>query len=148
MNSASCYYAWNLLSYECGLVLGTEVGRNRTTVFFYLGFFLLTCLLESIFYFRAGQKKKLTPSKIIEQILVLNLATHPLVFFIFPMVLEKAGSTVFTYIWTAELFAFAVESILLVRRYHYSWTMAIMTSCLANLFSWSIGIWLQVMNLL
>lgn len=148
MNSAICYYPWNLLSYECGLVLGTEVGQNHATLLFYLGIFLLTCSLESIFYFISAKTQKLKNSKIIEQILVLNLATHPIVFFIFPLVLEKTGSRIFTYIWTAELFAFAIEAILLKFRYRYSWTVAILTSSLANLFSWSVGIWLQEINLL
>jgi hypothetical protein len=148
MNSAICYYPWNLFSYECGLVLGTAVGRNHSSFLFYLGVFLLTCSLESIFYFIAAKKQKLTHSKTIEQILVLNLATHPIVFFIFPLLLEKAGSDILTYIWTAELFAFAIEALLLKFRYRYSWTMAILTSGLANLFSWSVGIWLQTINLL
>lgn len=148
MNSAVCYYPWTIFSYECGLVLGTEVGQNQTSFLFYVGLFLLTCFLESIFYFISAKKYKLTNAKIVEQILVLNLATHPIVFFVFPYVLEKAGSDIFTYIWTAELFAFAIEAILLKFRYRYSWKMSFLTSGLANLASWSAGIWLQANNLL
>lgn len=148
MNSATCYYPWNLLSYECGLVLETSILRSQSSLLFYLGIFLMTCALESIFYFIFGKIQKLTTPNILQQILILNLATHPIVFFFFPYILEKAGSDIFTYIWTAELFAFVVESLILKVRYRYSWMIAILTSGLANLFSWSIGIWLQTQNLL
>ncbi len=148
MNGATCYYPWKLFSYECGLVLGMDITRNQTTFLYYLGFFLLTCLLESGFYFISGKIQKLQNLKIIEQILVLNIATHPIVFFVFPYVLEKAGANIFTYIWIAEYFAFAVEAIILKFRYRYSWKLAIQTSGLANLFSWTAGVWLQAMNLL
>jgi hypothetical protein len=148
MNSAVCYYPWNLFSYECELVLGHQLFQNQSSFLFYLGIFLMTCFLESIFYFLVGKWRKLTIPKIIEQILILNLATHPVVFFVFPYFVEGAGSDVFTYIWTAELFAFVIEALILKYRYRYSWALAILTSGLANLFSWTVGIWLQVKGIL
>ena len=148
MNGVTCYYFWNLPRYECGLVLGTSISSNQVTFFAYLQFFLLTCFLESIFYFFFGKLQKLTSLKILKQIFILNLATHPIVFFIFPYFLEKAGSDIFTYIWSAEFFAFIIEALILKWYYHYPWKRAVWASGLANLFSWSVGVWLQAVGLL
>ncbi len=148
MNGAACYYLWNLPSYECGLVLGTNISFNKASFAVYLQFFLLTCLFESIFYFYFGKLQKLVLPQILKQIFVLNLATHPIVFFAFPYFLEKMGSDVFTYIWTAELFAFTIEALILKFHYHYCWRKALGASGLANLFSWTVGIWLQTLGLL
>lgn len=148
MNSAVCYYAWNLFNENCELVLKTSVLETDTTLGKYLFVFLLTCLFESLFYFPIGKKQKVSNSKIVEQVLLLNSVTHPLVFFVFPYFLDRQGSDLFTYIWSAELFAFLVEAVLLKVRYRYSWTWALRASGLANLFSWTLGVWLQTINLL
>ncbi len=148
MNSAACYYPWSLFSYECELVLGNILFQNQTRFLFYIGLFLLTCFFESIFYFPIGKWQKLSMPKIIEQILVLNLVTHPVVFFVFPYFIETTGGNVFTYIWMAELFAFLTECLILKYRYRYSWSAAVLTAGLANLFSWTAGIWLQTLGLL
>ena len=99
-------------------------------------------------YFAFVKFQKLTLIQILKQVLVLNLATHPIVFFVFPYFLEKTGSDIFTYIWTAEFFAFAIEAMILKLYYRYSWRSAVWASGLANLFSWSVGIWLQTLGLL
>lgn len=91
----------------------------------YLLLFALTYFLEWPFY-RSPVKT-----------LVLNLATHPAVIFLFPY-LFLGHETRFMVLW-AELFAIGLEFAILWRYYRYLLFRSLKLAVAANLFSWWLG---------
>lgn len=112
--------------------------------FDYLAVFLATCLLELPFCWLAF--RNLSPARIFLVLLFLNLATHPIVFFVIPLFFEKYLHAALV----AEAFAAGAEMFLAVslvstfrnRISRYEGLAAAALVLLANLFSWELGIFL------
>ncbi len=108
----------------------------------YLPVFLMTCLLEFPIYFLFLFRQ----SSFIRLVLIgflLNLATHPIVYLGMPILFSKWELNYLQYLLIAEFFAPFVEAILLRKVFHTSWRMAIWAATVANLFSWTVGVYWQ-----
>ena len=106
----------------------------------YLPFFLKTFVLELPIYFLFLRTLKNVPV-ILKMNTVLNLATHPVVFFIIPLILTQLNATYLHYLVVAEIFAPLVEALVLFKVYKISLGRAVLAALCANLFSWSVGIY-------
>ncbi len=84
-----------------------------------------------------ARKNKLT--RALALILILNLATHPLVTFVFPMFGQGLGLNMASAIVLKETFAPLVETLILRRGSNLSWSEAAALAVAANLFSWWLG---------
>ena len=108
----------------------------------------MTIVLETpwyLFFGWVGRQKMITT---IKQILILNLATHPIVFWVIPFVFNYFSLNALSYIVTAEMFALIIEMFILKFAFKVSWSRSFVASLCANLFSWSMGVWLQTLGLL
>lgn len=109
-------------------------GGTLGWTFDYLGIFLKTCVLEAPFYAMAFATRPMR--RVLVALVLMNLATHPIVFFVIPRFFD-------TYLHAAlfsEAFAPLVEMAIavgLLRKLSPApWIL------LANLFSWQIGMYL------
>lgn len=144
-----CFYPINLvLDPVCAELSSIPIGSSNSTIWYYIAIFGLTYLLESPFYFIFGRIQKLTVPKILSQVLILNLATHPMVHFGISALGVRLGWSITNYIWIAEIFAFSVEIFLLGFLFKYPWKYATMAAVAANLCSWSVGVWLLAHKIL
>jgi hypothetical protein len=100
----------------------------------------MTCLLEAPAYLAFGLWAKQKVPRLLIQIVILNLATHPIVFWLVPWLFEKAHQTTGVYLLLGELFAFGVEALILRKWARYPWSLSIVTSVAANLTSWWVGV--------
>ena len=110
--------------------------------------FFVNCLLEAPAYAIAGRILGRSPLTVAGQILGLNLATHPAVYFALPALAEMQGWTLLSQASISEGFAFAAEALLLRAVWRYPWRSAAVASVLANLTSWWIGAYLSSSGLL
>jgi hypothetical protein len=129
------------LSTVCLAVLTSDAVRSHSSFLFYLLIFSLTCLLEAPFYFAAGRLMGRSVRESAKQILLLNLATHPIVFWVIPFAMELLGKNIMAYVLTGEVFAPVVEALILQFWARYPWKYAWITAIAANLFSWWFGLW-------
>jgi hypothetical protein len=138
----------SLLDEACRTLQSAGAGAADTPFAAYVLVFLVNCLLETPAYAIAGRWLGRSPQSVLGQILGLNFATHPAVYFILPALAEKQGWTAFTQMGVSEAFAFGAEALLLRAAWHYSWRWAVAASALANLSSWWIGAHLSDSGLL
>jgi hypothetical protein len=110
--------------------------------------FLVNWLLEAPAYGIAGRVMGCSPRTIASQIVGLNLATHPIVYFALPALAERQGWTLLTLASVSEGFAFAAEAALLRAVWNYPWRAAAAASFFANLTSWWAGAYLSGTGLL
>jgi len=102
--------------------------------------FVLTCLLELPVYLWL-LRRAIKPAGGLLVCLALNLLTHPLVWFVFPALLENQVH----YVLVAEAFAVIVEGLALValarwRRWEgFPWLSLVGVAFLANAFSATVG---------
>ena len=100
--------------------------------------FSLTYLLEAAVYqlpFVDSNQYKPRRRRLIDA-LMINACTHPFVFLVLPLMISDHPTV---YVVVAELFAFVVEALLLIRfGYKNSWRL----SAAANVVSWLFGSWL------
>jgi hypothetical protein len=75
-------------------------------------------------------------------ILGCNLATHPIVFFLIPRLVDHFNGRFVDSLVIAEVFAPVVEALLLWKLLRLSAGRATLTSMAANLCSWSVGVYL------
>jgi len=143
-----CYSPWSILKYffyhgglddVCWTILQSPTTSGEGNLIAYVAVFLLTCSLEAPIYFLAAHKWKFKPHQTLHQILVLNLATHPLVYWVFPRVMEALEWRAAYMVTSAEVFAIVTEALLLKYCWKYSWRWAWGASLIANLFSWWAG---------
>jgi hypothetical protein len=107
----------------------------------YLPYFLKTIVIEfPIYYllFKNFQSFK----KLLVINLVLNLATHPIVFYVISYICFRLDLSYLHYLISAEIFAPVVEALILIYVFKIPISKAWVASILANLMSWSIGVWL------
>jgi hypothetical protein len=133
-------FAPGSLDAACIAALRSKSVPTHSSFAGYLFYFALTCALEAPFYSALGRAKGLKPRTWLGQILVLNLATHPLVFWGFPWFFSLKNQSMFRTVLAAELLAPLVEAALLRFAFKSSWTISIAVAFLANLFSWSIAL--------
>ena len=108
----------------------------------YLPVFVVTCLFEFPVYFLFLFRE----SSFIRMVLItllVNLATHPIIYLGMPAVFSHWDMTYLQYLLIAESFAPIVEALLLKKVFHSSWRMAIWSATIANLFSWTVGAYWQ-----
>jgi len=128
----------------CASELNEALGPLNATAAEYLKALALTLVLEWPVYFLFLKNRWKIP-RISWVVLVINLLTHPAVWFFWPWVLESGflhGRVSFGgYVAIAEIFAPTIEALAL-------WKMkvplqrAILAAICANLFSWGVGAWI------
>jgi hypothetical protein len=136
------------LDEACRALQSSQGGAAATPFAIYALIFLINCLLEAPAYGVAGRILGRSPQTILAQIVGLNLATHPAVYFVLPALAEKQGWTLLTQASISEAFAFITEALLLRAVWHYPLRSAVAASLLANLSSWWIGTYLSDAGLL
>lgn len=104
----------------------------------YLSLFSLTYALETPIYF-LGLRKYSKLRQILFISLVLNLATHPIVCFLFPVLADILRMNYDQYLILAEVFAPLVEFLLLRFVFKFSMQRSLLVAVAANLVSWLIG---------
>lgn len=123
----------------CRAALTSEAGRNGVAPAAYVFILALNGLLETPCYWAAGRMLGRASRTIALQVVILDLATHPIVSFGFPYGAETQGLSLLTMLVSAEAFAFTVEAGLLRLVWGYPWPLAILASTAANLVSWQAG---------
>lgn len=125
-------FAW-----QCAETLLEPIAVDPVGPFEYLKFFAMTLALELPMYHRLlplmSFKRKAAAA------LVVNVATHPLIFFVFPLLLKSLGGTYFQYLVAAEVFAPVAEALVLWKAFGVGFKRAGTAALIANLFSWGIG---------
>jgi hypothetical protein len=101
--------------------------------------FLLNCALETPAYQMAGWCLRRSVWTIVGQTVAVNLTTHPVVFYVFPLCGAMWGWSSLSTIALAEALAFSVEMVLLRGVWRYAWWAAIVAATAANLTSWWVG---------
>lgn len=143
MTAADCITPWNLAinllhEHRCQFIYDSPVTNDPFALLDYLPYFLKTFLLElPIYLLLLRGLKSLRQILLIN--LVVNLATHPIVFFGIPLLL--INGTYLQYLIIAEIFAPAVEAWLLFQIFKIRPGRAILAALLANLFSWGVGVY-------
>lgn len=148
--TASCYAPPALLTYflnlagsdpNCTSILQAPAEITHIPLALYLTVFLLTCFLESPFYWAVLAKKASPTGSRISAIFLCNLATHPAVCFLIPYLVFLGHGTYAASNAIGEIFAPAVEAFLLIRFWKVFWRPAVAFSIAANLFSWWAGVY-------
>ena len=105
----------------------------------YLKLFLITCAMEAPVYALVMRKYKFKPSKVLCVVVILNIATHPFVNFLLPVILKKitADPTFAMQLLAGEIFAPVIEGLLHWRLTKLTAIGAITTAAIANILSWS-----------
>jgi hypothetical protein len=141
-----CLTPWYLLNNlfadnACSEIYSSGLPSDPMTMLEYLPYFLKTFILELPLYaliLKSQQSfvKNLTANTL------LNLATHPVIFILFPMVLPRLGDfNYLNYLVAAEIFAPIVEALLLIKVFKIKLGWAFVSAIAANLFSWSVGVY-------
>lgn len=133
------FYTNRQLELECTVLLSSSETPVSMSLLTYVSTFAWTCGLEALVYLPLllARKNKLT--RALALILILNLATHPLVTFVFPMFGQGLGLNMASAIVLKETFAPLVETLILRRGSNLSWSEAAALAVAANLFSWWLG---------
>ena len=119
-----CITPWNLIwnffnAHQCNEIYELTTLTEPFSFLEYLPFFLKTFVLELPIYFLFLRTLKNVPV-ILKMNTVLNLATHPVVFFIIPLILTQLNATYLHYLVVAEIFAPLVEALVLFKVYKIS----------------------------
>lgn len=127
----SCDHSFSVFQYfltgECAEVFASPPADPAIGFGTYLLFFALTCLFEWPWY-----RKPL-------RVLFLNLLTHPLVVWGWPVLIRNLGGGYGAYVLAAEAFAPALEAWALHRIWKVPARRAVWMALGANLFSWLVG---------
>jgi hypothetical protein len=140
MDPLNLYYALTYSSHisgKCDFILNS---LSKPTPF-YLGSYLmvygLTCLIEMPIYFLVLRDRSIWERT---RILILaNLATHPVIYFLFPLVLSYLQINVQGCLLISEAFAPLTEGLLLWRIWGVPPKSAFFAMLLANMLSWIVG---------
>lgn len=140
-----CITPWNLLwnffnAHQCSEIYELSTLNEPFTFIEYLPFFLKTFVLELPIYFLFFRTLKNIPA-LLKMNSVLNLATHPAVFFVIPIILTELNATYLHYLLVAEIFAPVIEALILHKFYKLGLGRSFAAAVCANLFSWSLGIY-------
>jgi hypothetical protein len=126
---------------SCAIELRSAIDPSFPEWQLYLKGFGLTLLLEAPIYawFLRERLGFLRKSLFI---LAVNVATHPMIWFVFPELFSKFEADIGAYVIFSELFAPLVEGLLLKFAFGISSRFAFVGAAVANLFSWWIGAYL------
>lgn len=125
----------------CRILLEPPMSVNFPAWRTYLGLFGITCILEGPIYW-AFFRSLLSTKRILQAILLLNLATHPLVTWGYPWIFMSRKFLVRDYLLAAEFSAIAIEALLLMTIFKTGKGRALLSSFAANLFSWWTALYL------
>jgi len=142
-----CLTPWALVinqvvSHPCAEIYSAELPTTSVAFVQYLPIFIKTLAFELPFYY-FFLRPKFSMLKILWINFIINVATHPFIFLMLPSLLVRFEFSYLQYLVIAEIFAPAVEAVLLNRFFKLSWSRAITAALVANLFSWSIGVLLN-----
>lgn len=127
----------------CAAVLFEQTHPAYVRLARYLIYFSATCVLEAPFYWVASAgRQTLTTGRRVAQIIILNLATHPAVTWLFPAIFSAMNRPYRDTLFFSESFAWIVEALILRFAYKYEPARAVVASISANLFSWWAGLYL------
>lgn len=122
---------------HCEWALETAIQSTATDIFPYFKTFITTILLEAPFYFyllsRFSFRKRLLG------LLTANVLTHPIVYFLIPMVLSSLNVKYGFYLTLAEGFAVIAEITFVVLIFQTQLMPTLLLLAMANLFSWWVG---------
>lgn len=140
-----CITPWMLVlnffqSHTCGELYFAGLPADSFTFVEYLPYFLKTYILEFPLYYLLLKNIK-NFKQLLAINLILNIATHPMVFFGFPYLLAFFDADYRTYLVVAEIFAPLTEALVLILVYKISWARAFTVATIANLISWGIGVY-------
>ena len=148
--SLLCYSPYSVIQYwvarptldeECLALLSAPTWIPDLPLSEYLLYFIITCALEAPFYMAMRQ---ISWQRRVAAIFILNIATHPLVTFFWPVFLDRWDFTTAGMITTAELFAPLTESLILWLGFKVPAARAFLFAFLANLVSWGLGLYVTV----
>ena len=133
------FYTNRSLDLECTVLLSSAEAPIPMSFTTYATTFVLTCGLEALVYLPILLLKKNKLARSLALVLILKLATHPLVTFVFPVAGAALGLGTAAAIIIKESFAPLVEALILRRGSNLSWTASAALAVTANLFSWWLG---------
>ncbi len=123
---------------NCAEVFQTPVTPTPFDLVEYLKYFLWTLGLElPLYYFMLSNLAKL---KRLQLSLLVNIATHPIIFFVFPLILSHWNLTYRDYLLSAEIFAPLVEGFIIWKLFKSNPGRAFSAALSANLISWWLGV--------
>ncbi len=129
------------LSLFCLQALSVQLPRpNEIGGVEYLKIFFATIVLEAPFYFFLSKDASLL--KKTQNLVLFNLITHPLVYFVFPYVGFRFATSYVSMLIAAEIFAPLVEGALYLCFQKKNRATALALILGANIFSWWAGAWL------
>ena len=140
-----CLTPWMLIlnlfqSHQCAEIYNSSLPTDPVSLQIYLPYLFKTFILEFPVYYLFLRKDFKLP-KIIFLNFILNIATHPMVFFGWPSLLSLFDANYLTYLVIAEIFAPTVEAAILVAVFKMNLRQAVIAGLSANLLSWSIGVY-------
>lgn len=125
----------------CQALLGSPAWPPVMNFTEYALLFAIVCALEAPLYLNI---RSLSWRMRFAALIKLNLATHPLITYAWPLLLNHYQVSTASLILSGEFFAFVTEMLLLYFGFKVSLKTAFIFSLLANLFSWSFGLYLIV----
>lgn len=131
---------WFQHSPQCTEVYQTSIVTDASGFWGYLGIFGMTFLTELPIYFLFLYRYS-SFLRILLINFILNIATHPVVFLLMPWLFQKWDLSYLQYILIAEFFAPAIEALILRKLFKMDWSAAIAAALIANLFSWTVGVY-------
>ncbi|MGZ3690094.1 MAG: hypothetical protein ACXVAX_01235 [Pseudobdellovibrio sp.] len=141
-----CLTPWDLVHHfiqsqpQCVDVYGAAPPSDSIGLTEYLPFLLKTLILELPMYYLLLKKVKSFKEVLIINLFV-NLATHPIIFIAMPPLLNAFHFSYLSYLLIAEIFAPVVEALIINKYYKVNAGRAWAASIIANLVSWSIGVY-------
>jgi hypothetical protein len=113
----------------------------RLELLSYLKVLATTCALELPIYLLILVNRSALMLKVVLAAILVNIASHPLVYFGFPWLSIQLGLSYAPMLASAEVFAPALEIVLLLFCFQFSKTRASVGAVAANLFSWWVGVY-------
>lgn len=142
-----CLTPWGLIlnlffnqSAQCSEIYFSTPPNDSISFIEYAPYFLKTILLEFPLYY-LFLKNIRSLKEILLMGLILNLATHPIIFLVMPPLLNTLQFSYLNYLIIAETFAPVVEALILSLFYKLSWRRSLLAALTANIVSWTIGVY-------
>lgn len=141
-----CLTPWYLIlnffaENNCAEIYNSGLPTDPITLSEYLPYFLKTFILEFPIY-ALILKSQQDLAKTLAANTILNVATHPFIFILLPLLLNRIENINYLhYLVVAEIFAPTVEILLLKLIFKIKPAHALIAGLAANLFSWSVGVY-------
>jgi hypothetical protein len=133
------FFANRSVELDCKIMLSSVESGSAMALNEYLRVFGWTCGLEAVVYLPLLLLKKNGFGRSLLVVIAANIATHPLITYVFPIVFESIGLGVASSVVMKELFAPLVETLVLRRFTNLTWLESATVSFGANFFSWWAG---------